>query len=81
MQSIPTMSGCAIGPDSDLLDTKDIAWYEDGDSSEPINQATSSSATTPNSSTTIHPFFHSGQASAVVIADTHSIPNTFVDGS
>jgi hypothetical protein len=56
MQSIPTMSGCTIGPDGELLDAKYIEWYKDGDLLEPINQATSSD-TTPNSSTTIRPFF------------------------
>ena len=65
------MSGCAIGPDGELLNAKDIKWYKDGDLSEPINQATSSSATTPNSSTTIHPFFRGGPAPAVVITGTH----------
>ena len=55
------MSDCAVGPDGKLLDAKDIEWYEDADSSEPINQATSSSAA-------IHPFFRGGPAPAVVVA-------------
>ena len=54
------MPGCAIGPNGNLLNAEDIQWYEDVDSSEPINLATtpSSSITTANTSTTIHPFFH-----------------------
>jgi hypothetical protein len=54
------MPGCAVGPDGNPLDTEDIQWYEDVDSSEPINLATtpSSSVTTANTSTAIHPFFH-----------------------
>ena len=54
------MPGCAVGPDGNLLNAEDIQWYEDVDSSEPINLATtlSSSVTTANTSTTIHPFFH-----------------------
>jgi hypothetical protein len=49
------MSGCAVGPDGKLLDAKDIVWFEDGDSSEPINHATTpSSITTADSSATIH---------------------------
>ena len=54
------MPGCAVGPDGNLLDAKDIQWYEDVDSSEPINLAItlSSSITTANMSTAIHPFFH-----------------------
>ena len=54
------MPGCAVGPDGNLLDAEDIQWYEDVDSSEPINLATtsSSSVTTANTSTAIHPFFH-----------------------
>jgi hypothetical protein len=62
------MSDCAIGPDGKLLDAKDIEWYEDADSSEPINQATTPSVTTASSSTTIHPFFCGGPAPAVVVA-------------
>jgi hypothetical protein len=31
------MSGCAVGPDGKLLDAQDIQWYDDADSSEPIN--------------------------------------------
>ena len=54
------MPGCAVGPDGNLLDAEDIQWYKDVDSSEPINLATtlSSSITTANMSTAIHPFFH-----------------------
>jgi hypothetical protein len=67
--SVPTMSDCAIGPDGKLLDTKDIQWYEDVDSLEPINQAaTPSSTTTASSSATIHPIFCDGLAPAVVVA-------------
>ena len=62
------MSDCAVGPDGKLLDAKDIEWYEDADSSEPINQATTPSVTTANSSAAIHPFFHGGPAPAVVVA-------------
>ena len=69
MKSIPTMSDCAVGPDSKLLNAKDIEWYEDIDSSEPINKATTpSSITTTNSSTAIHPFFSGGPAPTVVVA-------------
>ena len=59
-----TMSGCAIGPDGKLLDAKDIRWFEDADSSEPINHATTTTSitTTPDSSATIHPFFCGGPA-------------------
>lgn len=62
------MSGCAVGPDGKLLDAKDIKWYEDADSSEPINHTTtpSVSVTTANSSNTIHPFFRGDPAPAVV---------------
>src|SRR6267154_2874909 len=66
-----TMSGCAVGPDGKLLDAKDIRWFEDADSSEPINHATTTTSitTTPDSFTTIHPFFHDGPApTAEVIA-------------
>ena len=63
------MSDCAVGSDGKLLNAKDIEWYEDVDSSEPINQATTaSSITTANTSTTIHPFFCDGPAPAVVVA-------------
>jgi hypothetical protein len=62
------MSDCAVGPDSKLLDAKDIEWYEDADSSEPINQATAPSVATASSSATIHPFFRGGPAPAVVVA-------------
>ena len=48
------MSDCAVGPDGKLLDAKDTEWYEDADSSEPINQATSPSVTTASSSAAIH---------------------------
>jgi hypothetical protein len=65
------MSDCAIGPDSKLLNAKDIEWYEDTDSSEPINQATTPSSATASSSTAIHPFFHGGLAPAVVVAGAH----------
>ena len=59
------MSDCAIGPDGKLLDVKDIEWYEDIDSSEPLKQvATPSSMTTASSSATIHPIFRGGLASA-----------------
>jgi hypothetical protein len=62
------MSDCAIGPDGKLLDAKDIQWYEDVDSLEPINQAaTPSSMTTASSSATIHPIFRGGPAPAVVV--------------
>jgi hypothetical protein len=72
MKSIPTMSDCAVGLDDNLLDAKDIEWYEDVDSSEPINKATTpSSITTTNSFTTIHPFFHGGPAPASVVAGAH----------
>lgn len=48
------MSGCAVGPDGKLLDAKDIQWFEDADSSEPINHAaTSLSTATANSPATI----------------------------
>ena len=40
--SVPTMSDCAVGPDDTLLDAKDIEWYEDADSLEPIKQAATS---------------------------------------
>lgn len=65
-----TMSGCAVGPDGKLLDAKDIKWYEDVDSSEPINHTTAPSEfiTTANSANTIHPFFRGGPAPAVVAA-------------
>ena len=62
------MSDCAVGPDGKLLDAKDIEWYEDADSSEPINQATTPSVTTASSSAAIHPFFRGGPAPAVVVA-------------
>ena len=66
------MSDCAVGPDGKLLDAKDIEWYEDVDSSELINKATTpSSITTTNSSTAIHPFFSGGPAPAVVVAGAH----------
>ena len=70
--SVPTMSDCAIGPDRKLLNAKDIQWYEDIDSLEPINQAaTPSSMTTASSSATIHPIFCGGPAPAVVVAGAH----------
>jgi hypothetical protein len=62
------MSDCAVGPDGKLLDAKDIEWYEDADSSEPINQATTPSVTTTSSSAAFHPFFRGGPAPAVVVA-------------
>ena len=63
------MSDCAVGPDDTLLDVKDIEWYEDADSLEPIKQAaTSSFTTTASSSVPIHPFFRHGPAPAVVVA-------------
>ena len=62
------MSDCAVGPDSKLPNAKDIEWYEDADSSEPINQATTPSITTASSSTAIHPYFHDGPAPGVVVA-------------
>ena len=40
------MPGCTIGPDGNLLNAKDIQWYEDVDSSEPINLATTPSVMT-----------------------------------
>jgi hypothetical protein len=40
------MSGCTVGPDGKLLDAKDIVWFEDADSSEPINHTTTPSSTT-----------------------------------
>jgi len=69
------MSGCAVGSDGKLLDAKDIRWFEDADSSEPINHATTTASitTTPNSSTTTHLFFRDGPApTAEVIAAQHS---------
>jgi hypothetical protein len=61
------MSGCAVGADGKLLDAKDIQWFEDADSSEPINLATTSTkADLP--STTIHPFFRGGPAPAAIVA-------------
>jgi len=69
------MSGCAIGPDGKLLDAKDIVWFKDADSSEPINHATTplgpSSITTADSFTTIHPFFHGRPAPAAIVAGAH----------
>ena len=67
------MSDCAVGPDSKLLDAKDIEWYEDADSSEPINQATTHppQITTASSSAAIHPFFCGGLAPVVVVAGAH----------
>jgi hypothetical protein len=66
------MSDCTVGPDSKLLDAKDIEWYEDVDSSEPINKATTpSSITTTDSSTSIHPFFHGGPAPTIVVTGAH----------
>ena len=62
------MSDCAVGPDGKLLDTKDIEWYEDADSSEPINQVTTPSVTTTSSSAAFHPFLRGGPAPAVVVA-------------
>jgi hypothetical protein len=60
-----TMSDCTVGPDGKLLDAKDIVWFEDADSSEPINHAiTPSSSTAPSTSATIHPFFCGGSAHA-----------------
>ena len=58
------MSDCDVGPDGKfLLYAKDIEWYKDVDSSEPINQATTpSSVTTASSSTAIHLFFCGGPA-------------------
>ena len=44
------MSGCAVGPDGKLLDAKDIVWFEDADSSEPINHAATPSSAMPASS-------------------------------
>ncbi|KAN0113659.1 hypothetical protein V8E52_007458, partial [Russula decolorans] len=59
------MSGCAVGPDGKLLDAKDIVWFEDADSSEPINHTTTpSSTTTASTSTTNH-------APAPVVAGAH----------
>ena len=59
------MSGCAVGPDGKLLDANDIVWFEDAESSEPINDTTApSSSTTASTSTAIHPFFHGGPAPA-----------------
>jgi hypothetical protein len=51
------MSDCTVGPDGKLLNAKDIEWYEDADSSEPINRATTPSVTTTSSFTAIHLFF------------------------
>src|ERR1700685_1168477 len=62
------MSDCAVGPDGKLLDAKDIEWYEDADSSEPINQVTTPSVTTTSSSAAFHPFLRGGPAPAVVVA-------------
>ena len=71
------MSDCAVGPDGKLLDAKDIEWYEDVDSSELINKATTpSSITTTNSSTAIHPFFSGGPAPTVVVAGAHRSRHT-----
>lgn len=39
------MSGCAVGPDGKLLNTKYITFYEDTDSSELIGIATPSTTT------------------------------------
>ena len=59
------MSDCAVGPDGKLFDAKDIVWFEDADSLEPINHAiTPSSSTAPSTSATIHPFFRGGSAHA-----------------
>ncbi|KAF8240581.1 hypothetical protein L208DRAFT_1232659 [Tricholoma matsutake] len=70
--SVPTISDCTIGPDGKHLDTKDIQWYKDVDSLEPINQAaTPSSTTTASSSATIHPIFRGGPPPAVVVAGAH----------
>ena len=61
------MSGCAVGADGRLLDAEDIQWFEDAESSEPINLATTSTkAALP--STTIHPIFRGGPAPAAVVA-------------
>jgi len=60
-----------IGPDGKLLDAKDIVWFEDADSSEPINHATTPLGPSSSSSTAIHPFFHGGAASAAVVAGAH----------
>lgn len=65
------MTDCAIGPDGKLLDAKDIEWYGDADSSEPINQATTPSITTTSSSAASHPFFRGGLAPTVVVAGAH----------
>jgi hypothetical protein len=46
------MSGCTVGPDGKLLDAKDIVWFEDADSSEPINHTTTPSSTTTASTST-----------------------------
>jgi len=64
------MSGCTVGPDGKLLDAKDIQWFEDVDSSEPINCATTTASitTTPDSSATIHPFFRGGPAPTTEVA-------------
>lgn len=63
------MSGCTIRPDGKLLDAKDIVWFEDADSSEPINHAINpSTSTTASTSATIHPFFHGGMAPALAPA-------------
>jgi hypothetical protein len=57
-------SGCAVGQDGKLLDAKDIKWYEDADSSEPINTIPPPSES--SESIPIHPFFHSGLDPSVV---------------
>ena len=46
--------GCAVGQDRKLLDAKDIKWYEDADSLEPIN--TISPPSESLKSIPIHPF-------------------------
>ena len=66
------MSGCAVGPDGKLLDAADIVWFEDADSSEPINSATTpsgpSSMTASNPPTAIPPLNHGEPESTVVAA-------------
>lgn len=64
------MSGCAVGSDGKLLDAADIVWFEDVDSSEPINSTTTpsgpSSITASNSPAAIPPLNRGEPESAVV---------------
>ena len=61
---MPSSNQCAIGTDGNLLDEREIIWYNDAEDSVPISPgpaATSSQVPSTSSvlkTTTLHSFFH-----------------------